>query len=60
MAGAGLTAQRGVERERMAGEGDGGGEGQVRLVDVAGLDMSLHRGERGAIFVPADQRPRRA
>ena len=47
MAGARALAQRRVERERMARGRDRGGEGEVGLVDVAGLDMGLHRRERG-------------
>ena len=42
----------------MAGDRHLGGEGEVGLVDVAGLDMGLHRRQRRLIFGPADQRPR--
>ena len=44
----------------MAGDRHVGGEGEIRLIDVAGQDMRLHRRQRRFIFGPADQRPRRA
>ena len=39
VAGAATLAQRGVERERMAGDGDLGLEGEIGLIDVARLDI---------------------
>jgi hypothetical protein len=37
-----LEAEPGIERERVADEGHGCGEGQVRLVDVACRDQIEH------------------
>ena len=47
-----LAPERGIERDRIALEGEAIFQGEIDLIDVAGGDVVLHRGE-GAIIVLA-------
>ena len=47
-----LAPERRVKRDRIAGEGEVVLQGEIDLIDVAGGDIVLHRGEGSVIVLP--------